>query len=143
MFDLAILIDMITQNFFNDVKTVAVVGLSDKHDRPSYEVASYLQSVGFKIIPVNPNYTEILGEKVYPDLLSIPQDIKIDVIDIFRKSEDVMPHVEEAVKRGDAHTIWLQEGIKNDDAEQYATSHGFKVFSDFCLMKTHKKTNSN
>ena len=126
-------------NFFEGVKTVAIVGLSDKEDRPSYEVASYLQSVGFKIIPVNPNYQEILGEKVYPDLLSVPEDVKIDVVDVFRKSEDVMPHIEEAVKRGDAHTIWLQEGITNEDAEEYAKSNGFKVVSNFCLMKAHQK----
>lgn len=134
---------MVTPNFFDGVKTVAVVGLSDKEDRPSYEVASYLQSVGLKIIPVNPNYTEILGEKVYPDLLSIPQDIKIDVVDIFRKSEDVMPHIEEAVKRGDAHTVWLQEGITHNEAEEFARSHGFKVVSNFCLMKAHKARNKD
>lgn len=132
---------MVTPNFFEGVKTVAIVGLSDKEDRPSYEVASYLQSVGFRIIPINPNYEEILGEKVYPDLLSVPEDIKIDVVDVFRKSEDVMPHIEEAVKRGDAHTIWLQEGITNDEAEKHAESNGFKVISNFCLMKAHQKKN--
>ena len=127
-------------NFFHNIHTIAIVGLSDKPDRPSFEVASYLKSQGFRIIPVNPNIVDVLGEKSYPDLLSVPKEIKIDVMDIFRKSEDVLYHVKEAVQRGDIQTIWMQEGISNEDAESYAKSHHLNVVMNFCLMKAHKKT---
>lgn len=130
---------MILNDFFSNIKTIAVVGLSDKKDRPSNEVARYLQSAGFRVIPINPSLQEVLGEKSYPDLLSVPKEIKLDVIDIFRRSEYVMPHVEEAIKRGDAHTIWMQEGVMNTEAEKLASSHGLTVYMNFCLMKTHKK----
>lgn len=126
-------------SFFKGIKTIAIVGLSDKPDRPSFEVGKYLQGEGFKIIPVNPNVEEVLGEKSYPDLLSIPKDTLVDVVNIFRRSEDVTAHIEEAVARGDVMTIWLQEGITNDDAEKFAKSHGLHVVSNFCLMKAHKR----
>lgn len=129
---------MVPQDFFQNIKTIAVIGLSDKKDRPSFQVAKYLQSQGFRIIPINPNVQEVLGEKAYPDLLSVPKDIKIDVVDIFRRSELVMPHVEEAVRRADAHTIWMQEGVMNKEAERFAKEHGLNVYMNFCLMKTHK-----
>lgn len=126
-------------DFFEEIKTIAVIGLSNNKDRPSYEVASYLQSQGYKIIPVNPNVSEVLNQKAYPDLLSIPKDIKIDVVDIFRRSEQVLPHIKEAVDRGDVKTIWMQEGIINTDAENYALAHGLDVFMNISLKKTHKK----
>lgn len=127
------------QSFYKNIKTIAIVGLSNKIDRPSYEVASYLQSQGYRIIPVNPNISEVLGEKAYPNLPAIPKDLKIDVVDIFRRSDEVLPHVQEAVKRGDAKTIWMQEGVSNSEAESYAKSHGLNVVMNFCLMKAHKK----
>jgi uncharacterized protein len=127
------------RSFFDGIKVIAIVGLSDKPERPSNEVARYLKEEGFRIIPINPNVEEVLGEKAYPDLLSVPRDILIDVVDIFRRSEDVMPHIEEAVARGDVMTIWLQEGITNDEAERYAKNHGLHVVSNFCLMKAHKR----
>lgn len=127
-------------NFFANIKTIAIVGLSDKPERYSYEVGSYLKSRGYKIIPVNPNITKTLGEKAFPDLLSIPKEIKIDVVDIFRKSEEVFPHVKEAVKRGDAKTIWMQEGVENSEAEKLAKENGLNVITNFCLMKAHEKT---
>lgn len=126
-------------NFFEEIKTIAVVGLSDTTDRPSYQVASYLQSKGFRIIPVNPTITEVLHEKSYPDLLSIPKDIHIDIVDIFRRSDQVLPHIQETIARGDAKTIWMQEGVENDEAKTLAEQHGLTVVMDFCLMKTHKK----
>lgn len=125
-------------DFFRNVKTIAVIGLSDKKDRPSFEVAQYLASQGFRIIPINPNVREVLGEISYPDLLLVPKEIKIDVVDIFRRSELVFPHVKEAVERGDVHTIWMQEGVMNEVAEEYAKKHGLTVYMNFCLMKTHK-----
>lgn len=127
-------------DFFTNIKTIAIIGLSDNPLRPSNEVGRYLQSEGFRIIPINPLYKELLGEKAYPDLLSVPQDVKIDVVDVFRRSEDVMPHVREAVERGDTHTLWLQEGITNQEAEAYARKHGMMVYSNFCLMKAHQKS---
>ena len=117
-------------------KTIAVVGLSPKEDRPSYRVADYLKSKGYRIIPVNPNAQEILGEKSYPDLASIPGDI--DVVDIFRKSEDVPPVVDEAIKTG-AKAVWMQEGIVNEPAAQKARSAGLLVVMDRCMLKEHKK----
>lgn len=125
--------------FFSNIKTIAIIGLSADPKRPSNEVGSYLKSQGFRIIPVNPNYDEVLGEKSYPDITSIPKEIKIDVVDIFRKSEEVLPHVKEALKRGDVHTIWMQEGIINSDAETLAKDHGINVVMNFCLMKAHRK----
>ena len=129
------------QNIFENVKTIAIVGLSDNPQKPSFEIATYLQEKGFRIIPVNPQTksSEILGEKVYRDLLSIPHEITIDVVDIFRKSEFVFPHVKEAIQRGDANTIWMQEGISNEEAENYAKEHGLVVFSNFCIMQAHMK----
>ncbi len=128
-------------NILKTAKTIAIVGLSDKPHRPSYDVGSYLQSQGFRIIPINPNVTEVLGEKAYADLLSVPKDIHIDIVDIFRKSELVIPHVKEAVKRGDVKMIWMQEGVVNEEASDYAKDHGLEVIMNFCLMKTHKKQN--
>ncbi|MBI2611656.1 CoA-binding protein [Candidatus Gottesmanbacteria bacterium] len=126
-------------NFFNQIKTVAIIGLSDNPERYSYQVASYLQSHGYKIIPVNPNINKVLGNTSYPDLLSIPKEIKVDVVDIFRKPELVMPHVKEAVARADIKTIWMQEGVVNNEAKSYAEAHGLNVIMNMCLMKEHKR----
>ena len=125
-----------TKKILTESKTIAVVGLSPKEDRPSYRVADYLKSKGYRIIPVNPNAQEILGEKSYPDLASIPGDI--DVVDIFRKSEDVPPVVDEAIKTG-AKAVWMQEGIVNEPAARKARSAGLLVVMDRCMLKEHKK----
>src|SRR3972149_2205448 len=94
------------KKILSNFKTVAVVGISPKEDRPSYIVASYLQSKGYRIIPVRPDGEEILGEKVYPSLKEIPKEIGVEVVDIFRKSEDVPPVVEEAIRRK-AKVVWV------------------------------------
>jgi len=94
--------------------TIAIVGLSADWFRPSYFAAKYMQEHGFKIIPVNPKYTEILGEKCYPDLKSIPE--KVDMVDVFRKSADCPPIATEAVAIG-AKVLWLQLGVENDEAK--------------------------
>jgi predicted CoA-binding protein len=117
-------------------KTVAVVGLSDKADRPSFRVAAYLQRQGYRVIPVNPKIGAILGEKAYPDLQSVPG--KIDVVDIFRRSEDVGPIVEEAIKVG-ARAVWMQEGVVNDEAARKASAAGLEVVMDRCMMKDHER----
>ena len=117
-------------------KTVAVVGLSPKADRPSYGVASYLKEQGYRIIPVNPAADEVLGEKCYPDLSSIEE--KVDVVDIFRRAEDVPPIVEEAIRTG-AETVWMQEGIVNEEAAARAREAGLEVVMDRCMLKEHKR----
>jgi predicted CoA-binding protein len=115
---------------------VAVVGLSPKPDRPSYKVASYLKQQGYKIIPVNPTEKEILGEVCYPTLASIPEPV--DVVDIFRRSEEVLPIVEEAIKIR-AKAVWMQEGVINEEAAARARQAGLKVVMDRCMFKEHRR----
>ena len=117
-------------------RTVAVVGLSDKPYRPSQGVALYLQEHGFRIIPVNPNIKEALGEKSYASLKDISEPI--DVVDIFRKSEAVGPIVDDAIEVG-AKAIWMQEGVVNEEAAQKAREAGLSVVMNKCMMKEHKK----
>jgi predicted CoA-binding protein len=117
-------------------RVVAVVGLSSKPDRPSYKVAGYLKEQGYKIIPVNPTEKEILGELCYPDLASIPE--LIDVVDIFRRSEEVLPIVKEAIKIG-AKAVWMQEGVINEEAAARAREAGLMVVMDKCMRKEHLK----
>jgi predicted CoA-binding protein len=119
-------------------KTVAVVGISLKEDRPSYRVASYLKSKGYRIIPVRPDGDTILGEKVYPNLLEIPEEIEVDVVDVFRKSEEVPPVVDEAIRR-EAKVLWMQEGIVNKEAGTKAEKAGLKVVMDRCMKKEHQR----
>lgn len=128
------------EKIFEESKTIAVVGLSSNPSRPSYSVARYLQSQGYKIIPVNPNEKEILGEKSYPDLVSIPD--KIDIVDIFRRSEDVPPVVEQAIKIK-ARVIWMQEGIVNEESAKKASEAGLTVIMDKCMYKEHCKCKLN
>ncbi len=124
--------------FFVGVKIIAIIGLSDNQDRHSYKVASYFQSKGFRIIPVNPNLKTVLGEKAYPDLLSIPKDIKIDVVDIFRKPEEVVPHLKEILKRGEIIKVWLQEGVGSKDVDNFAKQNNLPIISNFCIMDVYK-----
>ena len=119
-------------------KTVAVVGISPKDDRPSYIVASYLKSKGYRIIPVRPDGEEVLGEKVYHSLMEIPRDVEVDVVDIFRKSEDVPPVVEEAIQRG-VKVVWMQEGVIHKEAGAKAEKAGLKVVMDHCMKKEHQR----
>jgi predicted CoA-binding protein len=119
-------------------KNVAVVGISPKEDRPSYGVAAYLKSKGYRIIPVRPDGNEILDERVYHSLTEIPREIEIDLVDIFRKSEDVPPVVDEAIRRG-AKVVWMQEGIINQEARAKAEKAGLKVIMDLCMKKEHQR----
>jgi len=116
-----------------------VVGLSANPERPSNRVAGYMKENGYKIIPVNPNEKVILDETCYPDLTSIPE--QIEVVDIFRKLEDVPPIVQEAVRIG-ARAIWMQEGVINEEAAKYAADAGLKVVMDKCIFKEHEKMRS-
>ncbi len=115
-------------------KTIAVVGLSPKANRPSHDVARYLKEAGFTIIPVNPGQSEILGEKCYPSLTDIPQPV--DVVDIFRRPEEVGPVVDQAVAIG-AKVVWMQQGIVNEEAAAVARAAGLKVIMDRCLKVDH------
>ncbi len=116
--------------------TIAVVGLSSKRFRPSYGVAEYLQRAGYRIIPVNPEETEVLGEKSYPTLESVPE--AIDIVDIFRRSEFVPEIVEAAVRKG-AKVIWMQEDVIHEDAAQRAREAGLDVVMDRCILKDHRR----
>jgi predicted CoA-binding protein len=130
-------------DILKSVKTIAVVGLSPKEERDSHRVAAYLKGAGYRIIPVRPGVTEILGEKAYADLADIPADVKVDMVDIFRKPETVMPIVEAAIKRGDVKVVWMQEGIVNNAARELAISRGLSVVMDRCAMKEHRGMKSN
>ena len=117
-------------------KTVAVVGLSNNPARPSYRVASYLKGVGYRIVPVNPAVEEVLGEKAYPSLEEVPG--RVDVVDVFRRSEEVPPVAEAAIRKG-ARTLWLQEGIINQAAADLAQQAGLFVVMDRCMLKEHAR----
>jgi len=126
------------KKILSESRAVAVVGISPQKDRPSYIVAAYLKSKGYQIIPVRPDGEEILGEKVYHSLTEIPKEINVEVVDIFRKSEDVPPIVEEAIRRG-AKTVWMQEGVIHKEAGEKAEKAGLKVVMDRCMKKEHQK----
>lgn len=116
-------------------RTIAVVGLSDKPDRPSHAVAAYLQRQGYRIIPVNPNLATVLGEKSYPSVRDIPEPV--DVVEIFRRAEDVPPIVEDAIVKG-AKVVWMQLGIVNETAAIRARAAGVRVVMDNCMEVTHR-----
>ena len=122
------------EKILEDYRTVAVVGLSPDVERPSFKVASYLQEHGYKIIPVNPNFSEILGETSYPDLASIAEPV--DVIDIFRRAEETPAIVEQAISKG-AKAVWMQEGIVDPTAASRARKAGLMVVMDKCMRKEH------
>ena len=115
---------------------IAVVGLSSKKFRPSYGVAEYMQREGYRIIPVNPHESEVLGEKSYARLEDIPE--RIDIVDIFRRSEFVGPIVESAIRLG-AKAVWMQEGVEDEEAAQKARDAGLVVVMDRCILKEHSR----
>ena len=117
-------------------RTIAVVGLSGKRFRPSYGVTEYMQRNGYRIIPVNPHESEILGEHCYPDLDSVPGPV--DIVDIFRRSEFVPEIVEAAIRKG-ARAIWMQEGVIHEAAAKRATDAGLVVIMDHCILKDHRR----
>jgi predicted CoA-binding protein len=117
-------------------KTIAVVGLSSNPARPSYGVTEYMQSSGYHIIPVNPNETDVLGEPSYPRLEDAPQ--KIEIVDVFRRPEEVAPVVDAAIRVG-AKVIWMQLGIANEAAAEKARAAGITVVMDACMLVEHKK----
>jgi hypothetical protein len=116
-------------------KIIASVGLSSNLEKESYSIAAYLQEQGYRVIPVNPTATEILGEKAYPDLSSVHE--KIDVVQVFRRSEDVPPVVDEAIQVG-AKAVWMQVGIENEEAAQKARAAGLQVVMNACMRVVHR-----
>ena len=125
--------DPVTQ-ILKTSRTIAVVGLSNRKFRPSYGVADYLKSVGYRIIPVNPGETEVLGEKCYARLEDIPE--KVDIVDIFRRSEFVPEIVDSAIRIG-ARAVWMQEGVIHHEAAESARRAGLLVVMDTCILKEH------
>jgi predicted CoA-binding protein len=119
-------------------KTIAVVGLSPKPHRDSYRVAKYMQDHGFRIVPINPNAPEVLGEKAYASLTDAAQHERIDMVNCFRNSEDIPPIAAEAIAIG-AKSLWLQIGVVNDAAAKQATDAGLVVVQDLCLMVEHRQ----
>ncbi len=117
-------------------RVVAVVGLSANEERDSFRVAKYLKEHGYKIIPVNPMAQEVLGQKCYPDLTSVPE--RVEIVDIFRRASDVPPVVEQAINIG-AKAVWMQEGIVNEDAALLARQAGIQVVMDRCIRKVHEE----
>lgn len=121
-----------------DARTIAVVGLSPKPDRPSHAVARYLQTHGYRVIPVNPGVRAVLGETAYPSIDAIPPDIVIDVVDVFRKAEETPPIAAMAVRRG-ARALWLQLGVRNEEAAALARAGGLDVIMDRCIKIEHER----
>ena len=125
---------MAEEKILNEYRNVAIVGASPNTERPSYRVASYLVEHGYNVIPVNPKAPEILGKTSYPDLSAIPEPV--EVVDIFRRSEEVTPIVEEAIKIG-AKAVWMQEEVINEEAAAKARDAGLLVVMDKCMAKEH------
>ena len=123
-----------------DYRTIAVVGISDDPTRPSHYVSTFLEKHGYNIVPVNPKLIQWEGKKCYPDLLSIP--VKVDVVDIFRRSEAVPPVVDEAIAIK-AKVVWMQEGIINEEAAAKAKEAGIEVVMDKCMKKEYVRIKGN
>jgi uncharacterized protein len=124
------------ENLLRNAKTIAVVGLSPRRSRPSYGVSEYMQSQGYRILPVNPNETEILGEKCWATLDEIPE--RVDIVDVFRRSECVPEIVDAAIRIG-ARGVWMQEGVVHEEAAEKARAAGLEVIMDRCILKEHRK----
>ena len=121
-----------------EAQTIAVVGLSSKPNRPSLGVAGYLQDHGYRIVPVNPQETEVLGERAYPTLRDIPSDVRVDVVDVFRRAEDTPDVARDAVAIG-AKVLWLQADIVNEEAYRIASEAGLDVIMGVCIRTTKQR----
>ncbi len=130
--------DAALKEWLTRARTIAVVGLSDKPERDSNEIARYLKSQGYRIVPVNPMLPEVLGERSYPSLSAVPPEIRIDVVDIFRRSDQVPPVVDEAIARG-VGGIWMQLGVRSEEAAARARAKGIPVVEDLCIMVQHRR----
>ncbi|MEQ6389656.1 CoA-binding protein [Bacillaceae bacterium S4-13-58] len=124
------------EKILKEAKTIAVVGLSDKSDRTSYQVSKVMQDAGYKIIPINPTVDKVLGEKAYPSLLDIEDDIKIDIIDVFRRSE-LLPEVAKEAVQTNAGVFWAQQGLYNEEAYDILKKENKTVIMDLCIKVAH------
>ena len=122
---------------FLEQKNIAVVGMSKNEGKPAHFVPKYLIEHGYNVIPVNPTITEVLGRKSYPSIADIPDDV--DVVDIFRRSEDVPPVVNDAINKKGIKVIWMQSGIYNEEAERKAKENGIDVVFNRCMMVEHNR----
>jgi predicted CoA-binding protein len=128
---------MIVNNaVLRDSKTIAVVGLSSNRRRPSYGVSEYMQSMGYRIVPVNPRETEVLGQKAFASLDDIP--VPVDIVNVFRRSEFVPEIVDAAIRIG-AKCVWMQEGVMHEEAAEKARAAGLEVVMNRCILKEHRK----
>ncbi len=128
--------DTLIDRILAETRTIAVVGLSDKPERPSHAVARYLKARGYRIVPVNPALAEVLGQKAYPSLSKVP--MPVDLVDVFRKAGDVPPVADEAIRAG-ARFFWMQEGIVNEEARARLERAGIPVVMDRCVKKELEK----
>ncbi len=128
--------DALIDRILAESRTIAVVGVSDKPDRPSHVVARYLKERGYRIVPVNPALKEVLGETAYPSLSQVP--VPVDLVDVFRKPADVPPVADEAIRAG-ARFFWMQEGIENEEARARLERAGIPVVADRCVKKELEK----
>jgi predicted CoA-binding protein len=124
---------------FYDLKNIAVVGMSRNEEKPAHRVPRFLIDHGYNIIPVNPTTTEVLGRKSYPSVSEIPNDLNIDIVDVFRRSEDLPDVVEDAVMKKGIKLIWMQEGISNEEAERKAKENGIDVVYNRCMLEEYKR----
>lgn len=129
--------DETVEKILKETETIAVVGMTRRSTRAGHYVPAYLQKQGYRIIPVNPHAEEILGEKAYPDLEAVPEPV--DLVLLFRRSEAVPPHVEEAIAIG-ADAVWMQSGIVNTTAAEKARAAGIDVIMDRCMMVEHRRS---
>jgi uncharacterized protein len=130
--------DEATRNILSRARGIAVVGLSDRPDRDSNDVARYLLNQGYDVIPVNPNLPEALGQRSYPSLRDVPAGRRIDIVDIFRRSDQVGPAVDDAIARG-VPVVWMQLGVRNEVAAEAAEARGLRVYQDLCIMQEHRR----
>jgi len=133
--------DSTLRKLFKTAKNVAMVGLSPDPERPSHAVAKALQGNGYRVVPVNPQHGMILGEKSYASLAAIPADVPIDIVDVFRRSDAVVPIAQEAVKIG-ARALWLQQGVYNEEAAAIADKGGLICVMDYCIKVAHSTLSS-
>lgn len=130
-------------DILKETKTVAIIGCSNNEYRTSYHIASYLQEQGFTIIPIHPDYKEVLGEQAYDSILEIPEDVEIDIVDIFRNSEHTAEMVDEIIewsnKTGQHPVVWTQLGVSSKEAKEKAEEAGFPYVEEKCMMVEHKR----
>lgn len=124
---------------FYDLKNIVVVGMSRNEEKPAHSVPKFLIDHGYNIIPVNPTITEVLGRKSYPAVSEIPNDLNIDIVNVFRRSEDVPGVVKDVVKKKGIKLIWMQLGISNEEAERKAKENGIDVVYNRCMLEEYKR----